>query len=396
MTLRLRLFLPEVVSANEILEEEFKLPSVFEETESFGPNVTEVIAQRINDACSKKAMDTKLKELYEKYKTPANCKYLCVPKVNSELWHDLSKESKSKDLGLQELQKGIVKAAQPVIQLFELAFKARNEKTSTDPNSFLPMLADAITFLGHASFLTSLKRREFLKPEIAKPYQSVCNRSNAITTCLFGDELPKYIKEIGEVNKISRKVSSRPNSVKRMIGSYKRGPDTSNKTYQQRSGRGTTFFRLPRSWKLFSRQTTPSRTINFSDQHQVTERQSVSEVYTCSLPLKQAGSLSSNLPQWRELTSDPWILQTVSGYHLEFESLPYQFKLPKLPKFSEKETTLIESEIQKLISKGAITVVPPSDNKFISNIFLVPKKTGDFRPVINLKPLNQFCAENSF
>lgn len=121
--------LPEVVSANEILEEEFKLPSVFEETESFGPNVTEVIAQRINDACSKKAMDTKLKELYEKYKTPANCKYLCVPKVNSELWHDLSKEFKSKDLGLQELQKGIVKAAQPVIQLFELAFKARNEKT---------------------------------------------------------------------------------------------------------------------------------------------------------------------------------------------------------------------------------------------------------------------------
>ena len=35
----------------------------------------------------------------------------------------------------------------------------------------------AVTFLGHASFLTFLKRREFLKPEIAKPYQSVCNRS---------------------------------------------------------------------------------------------------------------------------------------------------------------------------------------------------------------------------
>ena len=161
--------------------------------------------------------------------------------MNLELWHDLSKESKSKDLGLQELQKGIVKAAQPVIQLFELAFKARNEKTPTDPNSFLPMLADATTFLGHASFLTSLKRREFLKPEIVKPYQSVCNKSNAITTCLFGDELPKCIKEIGEVNKISRKVSSRPNSVKHVIGSYKRGPDASNNAYQQRFGRRTTF-----------------------------------------------------------------------------------------------------------------------------------------------------------
>ena len=101
----------EVASTNEPHEEEFKLPSVFEETESFGPEVAEVIAQRVNDACSKKAMDSKLKDLYEKYKTPANCKYLCVPKVNLELWHDLSKESKFKDFGLQELQKGIVKAS---------------------------------------------------------------------------------------------------------------------------------------------------------------------------------------------------------------------------------------------------------------------------------------------
>ena len=48
---------------------------MFEETESFGPKVAEVIAQCVNDACSKKAMDSKLKDLYKKYKTPANCKY---------------------------------------------------------------------------------------------------------------------------------------------------------------------------------------------------------------------------------------------------------------------------------------------------------------------------------
>ena len=63
----------EVASTNEPYEEEFKLPSVFEEAESFGPEVAEVIAQRVNDACSKKAMDSKLKNLYENYKTPAGC-----------------------------------------------------------------------------------------------------------------------------------------------------------------------------------------------------------------------------------------------------------------------------------------------------------------------------------
>ena len=241
---------------------------MFEETESFGPEVAEVVAQRVNDACSKKAMDSKLKDLYEKYKTPANCKYLCVPKVNLELWHDLSKESKSKDLGLQELQKGIVKASQPIIQLFDSALKARKDKSSLDPNDLLSLLADAVTFLGHASFLTSLKRREFLKPDIARLYRSVCNKSNAITTCLFGDELPKHIKEIGEVNKIPRKVSGRPTSIKNMVSSYKRGSDTPSRSYPQRSGRKSTLLAgLPRSWKLLSRPATSRRTISSNNQH---------------------------------------------------------------------------------------------------------------------------------
>ena len=72
----------------------------------------------------------------------------------------------------------------------------------------------------------------------------------------------------------------------------------------------------------------------------------------------QAGSLSGNLPKWREFTSDPWILQTVSGYHLEFETTPHQVNLPKFPKFTKRETALIESEIKKLVSKGAVTEVP--------------------------------------
>ena len=51
---------------------------MFEETESFGPELAEVIAQRVNDACSKTAMDSKLKDLYEKYKIPANCMLVCA------------------------------------------------------------------------------------------------------------------------------------------------------------------------------------------------------------------------------------------------------------------------------------------------------------------------------
>ena len=81
---------------------------------------------------------------------------------------------------------------------------------------------------------------------------------------------------------------------------------------------------------------------------------------------------------------------------LGFETTPHQVNLPKFPTFSESETVLIESEIRKLISKGAVTEVSPCDNEFISTVFLVPKMIGDFRSVINLKPLNQFVEKIYF
>ena len=177
-----------------------------------------------------------------------------------------------------------------------------------DPNVLLPLLAEAVTFLGHASFLTSLKRRELLKPDIAKPYQSVCNKSNTTTTCLFAEELPNHIKEIGEVNKISRKVSGRPTSIKNMVSSYKRGTDAPSRSYPQRCGRKSTFLGYRGRGSYFhDRQQVGGRSVP-NNQHQTTEGQSVNRVNVHSVPLLQAGSLSGNLPKWREFTSDPWIL----------------------------------------------------------------------------------------
>ena len=125
--------------------------------------------------------------------------------MNLELWHDLPRHTKSKDLGIQEVQKNIVKSAQPLVQLFDSVLVAQNERKMLQPSEIQPVIGDAITFLGHASFLASLKRREFLKPDIAVAYQSVCSKSNPVTTFLFGDELPKHIKDIGEVHKIAKK-----------------------------------------------------------------------------------------------------------------------------------------------------------------------------------------------
>lgn len=57
---------------------------------------------------------------------------------------------------------------------------------------------------------------------------------------------------------------------------------------------------------------------------------------------------------------------------------------------------MIDDEVEKMLSMGAIEKSQHEDNEFISNIFLIKKKNGKFRPVINLKKLNKFVEYHHF
>ena len=102
------------------------------------------------------------------------------------------------------------------------------------------------------------------------------------------------------------------------------------------------------------------------------------------------------LPNWRRITADPAILETIRGYKLEFTSPPVQSRVRKPLQFSCSETEKIDLEISALLDKEALHVVKPVSDQFISNLFLVPKRDGKFRPVINLKDLNIFLQYDHF
>lgn len=99
---------------------------------------------------------------------------------------------------------------------------------------------------------------------------------------------------------------------------------------------------------------------------------------------------------WRLLTDDTWIHSIIGkGYQIPFQRTPpttaaYQ----TAPQVSKEEQLIIEREILALLAKRAIEHA--SGPGFRSRLFTIPKKTGDLRPVLNLKPLNRFVRQESF
>ena len=215
-------------------EEPF-FPSVFDDSEVCGTIISEKLTARVNEARTKKVIESKMKDLEAKYHTPENCQNLCVHKVNPDgLWHDLPRSFKTKDLALQEVQREILKATQPILTLLEDALVALKVQEKIEPGTIVSKLADSVTFMCHASYKTSMTRRETLKDVINSNYRSVSGQNTPLGKCLLGDELPKHIKDIAEVNKMSKKILVQANKVVHLLANE---TDTYNRDKFQGSAR---------------------------------------------------------------------------------------------------------------------------------------------------------------
>ena len=87
------------------------------------------------------------------------------------------------------------------------------------------------------------------------------------------------------------------------------------------------------------------------------------------------------MESWSIITKDPWIQQTVSrGFRLYFTSEPVKYFIPRNALTTNTQSDLCDGEVRSLLEKGAI--VRAQGEGFLSGIFLIPKKSGGFRPII--------------
>ena len=127
-------------------------------------------------------------------------------------------------------------------------------------------------------------------------------------------------------------------------------------------------------------------------------QQGFSQPQTAQLSNQVAGRLSHFLINWKVLTTDQWVVETVKGFQIPFSSQPVQDHWPNPTMCSAEQSLLIQEEVSTLIEKGAVTQVhnPQPQGSFYSTLFLVPKKGGQMRPVINLKKLNEWVIPQHF
>ncbi|KAJ1116790.1 hypothetical protein NDU88_004996 [Pleurodeles waltl] len=85
------------------------------------------------------------------------------------------------------------------------------------------------------------------------------------------------------------------------------------------------------------------------------------------------------------------------GYTLPFREFPPL--IPPRPSYcSEEHLLLLEQEVQVLLSKGAVELVPEQERGrgCYSRYFLIPKKDGRLRPILDLRILNWFLKQEKF
>lgn len=212
---------------------------------------------------------------------------------------------------------------------------------------------------------------------------------------LFGDELQTQLNHIRASNKISSTANNSTFSNKRQFAK----PQTSSKQWRPFLGK------TPSRQSVTDLQETSSiqqleKAVNRPNERQeitcdimqklntiqVSELEGILpsrlEYFRCKAQMFTAVSIAAYSQIWQDLTSDPEVLETVTGQKIEFDTWLKQLKPLMQPKLSDIQSVSIDLEIAQLLQKGVIQPCYHEAREFISPAFTRPKKDGSCQIIV--------------
>ena len=121
-----------------------------------------------------------------------------------------------------------------------------------------------------------------------------------------------------------------------------------------------------------------------------------------SCRLKVGARLQRFWEAWESRSVDPWVVSVLrDGYRIPFRNqvLPPRSPLPReFPSYlgSREKFLALQQEVQEMLEKGAIERIVEPDPGFYNRLFLVPKKGGTWRPVLDVSRLNKYISKTKF
>ena len=134
-----------------------------------------------------------------------NLDNLVVPRVNSEIWANMSHAVKRVDLRTANTQNIVSKVGTIIAKCTDNSLKARKKDAKKiDLDEMVSFHTDALALLGHTQNELPMKRREAIRPSLKKEYAGLCSRNVPVTSLLFGDDLQQQLNNIKASNKMSQ------------------------------------------------------------------------------------------------------------------------------------------------------------------------------------------------
>ena len=171
-------------------------------TESAGPDVNSVWAEKLKASWVEENNLHSMKPLYEKYKVPGNCDTVCAPAMNTEMKRLMtSKWDKKTDITYNGMQKTLTKVLAATVQLNALNMGRVHDQENSRKG--MQITADIVTMLGQVNYELSNRRKFHLGKSILPKYRPLCAKDTVKPTkTLFGDNISQLIKDVNLRSKI--------------------------------------------------------------------------------------------------------------------------------------------------------------------------------------------------
>ena len=244
----------------------------------------------------------------------------------------------------------------------------QNEETNMlkMKKSGIRLCADTAMLIGQTNFEILNVRRTIIMPEQYYSYRKLSFNQGNHPKFLFGDTLPQQIKDISETNKVgfailresftpSGTVSIPPHKFpqnKIQPSFFVRGLDGINR---MTSVHAETVAPIPSKLQKTA-EPVPIRQQDLQlkskaeiPAHCDTQVRKIEEYIKMSNKKLKAGNIASCLSKWKEITSNKWVLSTVSGANIELEDITQIPLAQRKRQKHERDSNSFRQEIENLL-----------------------------------------------